>query len=154
MDTDDTSSDEISDKKYVERAFRGRKICKLTHEEKQSLKKMMPEEIADEAMVDSYVMAIAAESSLNSVLNHCWPFVAPEILHDAQSKMHMAKNVEKALDRAMFAASAQSSIWNFLGNIDQRDGVLQCVAKQANADVRDCIVHACRACQKLSLIHI
>ena len=148
MDTDHASEDEASEKRYVERAFGGRKICTLTREERQSLENMKPEEIAHEAMDDSYVMVIASERSLNSVVYHCWPFVVPQILHDAQSYMHMAKNVEKAFDRAKFAASAQSRIWIFLENIDQRDGVLQCVAKQANADLRDCIVHSCRACQE------
>ena len=148
IDTDDACTVEEWDQSFVARAFGGRKICTLTREERQSLENMKPEEIAHEAMDDSYVMVIASERSLNSVVYHCWPFVVPQILHDAQSYMHMAKNVEKAFDRAKFAASAQSRIWIFLGNIDQRDGVLQCVAKQANADLRDCIVHACRACQE------
>ena len=148
IDTDDACAVEDSDQSFVARAFGGRKIFTLTREERQSLQNMKPEEIAHEAMNDSYVMVIASQRSLNSVVYHCWPFDVPQIVQDAQWYVHMAKSVEKASDRAKYAASAQSRIWIFLGNIDQRDGVLQCVAKQANADLRDCIVHACRACQK------
>ena len=146
--TDDACAVEDSDQSFVTRAFGGRKIFTLTLEERQSLQNMKPKEIAHEAMNDSYVMIIASQRSLNSVVYHCWPFDVPQIVQDAEWFVHMAKSVEKASDRAKYAASAQSRIWIFLGNIDQRDGVLQCVAKQANADLRDCIVHACRACQE------